>query len=64
MTEFDKNQLIFNINCIKKPPKEFFFRGLVNLCIRCPQLSLAELRCTTSAFETVFLSLFHTRVSG
>ncbi len=23
MTEFDKNQLIFNINCIKKPPKVF-----------------------------------------
>ena len=40
MTEFDKNQLIFNINCIKKPPKEFFFRGLVNLCIRCPIISL------------------------
>ena len=39
MTEFDKNQLIFNINCIKKPPKEFFFRGLVNLCIRCPIIS-------------------------
>jgi len=28
------------------------------------KLSLRELRCTTGAFETVFLSLFHSRVTG
>lgn len=28
MTEFNKNQLIFNINCIKKPPKVFLSGGL------------------------------------
>ena len=27
-------------------------------------LSLAELRCTTGCFETVLLTLFHSRVAG
>ncbi len=32
-------------------------------CIK-PRSALAELRCATGAFETVFLSFFHSRVSG
>jgi hypothetical protein len=36
----------------------------VHISVEEKKLSLGELRCATSGFETVFLSLFHTRVTS
>ena len=38
--------------------------GSCNVCIPSERLSLGELRCTTSAFQTILLSFLHTRISG
>ena len=54
-----RNQVILGI---EKARKMAYFRAFLAL-LSC-RLSLAELRCATSCFETVFLSLFHTRISG
>ena len=53
-----RNQVIFGI---EKARKMAYFRAFLAL-LSC-RLSLAELRCATSCFETVFLALLHTRIA-
>ena len=47
---------------IEKARKMAYFRAFLAF-LSC-RLSLAELRCATSCFETVFLTLLHTRIAG
>ena len=47
----------------KENPENTGFSGFVALFRYSVELSLAELRCATSGFEAVFLTLFHTWVT-
>ena len=51
------------ITAIKKAPDMQACRSFSNVCIPQIILSLRKLRCTSRAFKTVFLTLFHTRVT-
>ena len=48
----------------KENPENTGFSGFVALFRYSVELSLAELRSATSCFETVFLTLFHSRVTS
>ena len=54
-----QNQVILGI---EKARKMAYFRAFLAL-LSC-RLSLAELRCATSGFEAVLLTLLHTRIAG
>ena len=47
----------------KNPGKSRFSEVLIVFCIRL-KLSFRELRCSTSCFETVFLTFFHTWITS
>ncbi|RHF85540.1 hypothetical protein DW654_05990 [Roseburia inulinivorans] len=47
----------------KENPENTGFSGFVALFRYSVELSLAELRSTTSCFETVFLTLFHSWIT-